>query len=104
MRRTRLGFCRARMGHLGDCHSVRPSGSVYTLGEGEDEDMADEKEGNIEESKSDKSVIIAKEEEEKEEEARSIRGKKPIRQPSRHEEAYAIQKMVSSLCERQENE
>ena len=85
MWRKYLGFCRARMGHLGDCHSVRPPGSAYTLGEGDDENMADEKEGNIEESKSDKSVIIAKEEEEKEEEARSIRGKKPIRQPSREE-------------------
>ena len=56
------------MGHLSGHHSARPSGSAYTLGEGEDEDMADEREGHIEEGKSDKSAIIVKDEEKKEEE------------------------------------
>jgi hypothetical protein len=73
------------MGHVGGCHSVRPLNDVCTLGGEEDEDMADEKEVNIEESKTDKKAIIEKEGEEKEEEARNIRGKKPIRQPSQEE-------------------
>ena len=77
------------MGHLDDCHSVRPTGNVYTLGEGEDEDMADDKEEHIDQLKSTKSEIIEEEECEKgkegEEEARTMRGKKLVRQPSREE-------------------
>ena len=80
MRHEQFGFCRARMEHLNDRHSVRPPGSVYTLGEGEDEDMADEKEEDIEEPKSAEKAIIDQEGEEKEEEARNIKGKKLIRQ------------------------
>jgi len=58
---------------------------VFTLGEGEDEDMADEKEEDIEEPKSAEKDIIDKEGEEKEEEARNIKGKKLIRQPNQEE-------------------
>ena len=83
--RKTFGFCRARMGNVSPYHSIRPQGSVFTLGEGEDEDMADEKEEDIEEPKSAEKDIIDKEGEEKEEEARNIKGKKLIRQPNQEE-------------------
>ena len=86
LRRTGLSFCRARMGYLDDSHSVRPPSGVFTLGNEEDEDMADEKEEHIEEEKADKRANIEKEGEEgEEEEARSVKGKKLIRQPSQEE-------------------
>ena len=66
-------------------HSVRPLGGVHNTGEREDEDMADDKEDDIDELKSAERAIIEEEGEEKEEEARNIRGKKPIRQPSQEE-------------------
>ena len=42
-------------------------------------------EGNIEEDKIDKRAIIEEEDDEKEEEARTIKGKRPVRQPTREE-------------------
>ena len=36
LRRTRLGFCRARMGNLNPKHSARPHGCAYSLGEERD--------------------------------------------------------------------
>ena len=85
MRRKTFGFCRARMGNVNPYHSIRPPGNAFTLGEGEDEDMADEKEEDIEEPKSAEKAIIDQEGEEKEEEARNIKGKKLIRQPNQEE-------------------
>ena len=44
-------FCRARMVHLRDHHSVRPSQeSVHTLEERGDEEMPDEKERTIDDN------------------------------------------------------
>ena len=92
---VRLGFCRARMGHVNDQHSVRPNRDCgHSLREGEDEDMADDKVEDVDKRKSAEGVIIEqerksaegaimeKEEEEKEEEARIMRGKKVVRQPT----------------------
>ena len=74
------------MGHLGGCHSVRPSGNVLSLGEGEDEDMADEEKGGIGKVKGAEEDIIVEEGEGKdEEEARTMKGKKPVRQPTKEE-------------------
>ena len=82
----RLGFCGARMGHLSDHHSVSSSqASVYTLGEGEDEKLADDEEDNIDKPKRGEGAIIEEEGEEKEEETRGIRWKQPVRQPTRGE-------------------
>ena len=52
MRHGHLGFCRPRMGHLKDRHSVRPPVNVLSLGEGEEEDMAGDKDGDIDQLKS----------------------------------------------------
>ena len=60
--RIRPGFCRARMGHVNDQHSVRPNRDcVYSLGEREDEDMADDKVEDIDKRKSAEGVIIEQE-------------------------------------------
>ena len=56
-----FGFCSARMGNLDPTHSVRPSGNVCTLREGDDEEMADEKEGNIERLESAEGAISEEE-------------------------------------------
>ena len=89
MRHEQIGFCRARMGHLKDRHSVRPSGNVLSLGEGEDEDMAGDKDEYIDQlKKSDEGSIEEKageEEKEEGEEARIIKGKRPLRQPTKEE-------------------
>ena len=48
----RLGFCRARIGHLTDHHSVSSSQeSVYTLGERKDEKFANDEEEDIDKLK-----------------------------------------------------
>ena len=73
------------MGRLDDCKSVRPSGNVNASGEGGDEDMADNKEEDIDELKCSKRAIIEKEGDEKEEEARNTRRNKRIRQPRQEE-------------------
>ena len=65
MRRKTFGFCRARKGNVDPYHSIRPPGSAFTLGEGEDEDMADEKGEDIDEPKSAERAIIEKEGEKK---------------------------------------
>ena len=56
-------------------HSVRSLGSVNDGEGGEGEDMAGDKEEDIDDIKSAEEAIVEKEGEEKEEEARNIRGK-----------------------------
>ena len=51
MRHEHLGFFRPQMGHLKDRHSVRPPVNVLSLGEGEEEDMAGNKDGDIDQLK-----------------------------------------------------
>ena len=81
-----LGFCRAGVGILSPEHSVRPQGNVYNVTNEDDEEMADDKEGHIDKLISDKGAIMEEGGEEKEEEeARIIKGKKPVRQPTKEE-------------------
>ena len=82
-----LGFYRAGMGILSPEHSVRPPANVLTLGGGDDEDMAGEEEADIDKAESiiGKKDIIDEGGEEEEEEARTIKGKKMARQPTKEE-------------------
>ena len=97
----RLGFCRARMGHLSDHHSVSSSqGRVYTLGESEDQKLADDEEDDIDKPKSGERAIIEEEGEEKEQETKIIRGKKLVRQATRgeYEEHMRTHTPFRQLC------